>query len=214
MRKINFIDLFSGAGGLLEGFMQSGYYEPKASVEWEKAPIDTLRNRLLKKWNVKDANESAIWFDIQRTDELFNGFDDEKYGKSKGLDYFVGNSVDIIIGGPPCQAYSQAGRTKDEYGMRYDYRNFLFEHYLSVVNRYRPKLFIFENVPGILSAKPNGINIINEITESFNKIGYTISKNIRKNALVNSVEYGVPQNRKRVIILGIRSDICSDKRID
>ncbi|USO09905.1 DNA cytosine methyltransferase [Staphylococcus pseudintermedius] len=71
------------------------------------------------------------------------------------MDYLVNNAggIDLIIGGPPCQAYSIAGRVRDKYGMRNDYRNYLFEHYLNVVDRYRPKIFIFENVPGILSAK-------------------------------------------------------------
>ncbi len=77
--------------------------------------------------------------------------------KEKGLDYFVEQSggIDLIIGGPPCQAYSVAGRVRDENGMRDDYR-LSFEHYLNVVNRYRPKFFVFENVPGILSAAPDG----------------------------------------------------------
>ena len=81
MNKLEIIDLFSGAGGLLEGFMQTGLYKSKASVEWEKAPIETLRHRLKTKWNIKDADESSIWFDMQRIDELFLGFsNDEKYG--------------------------------------------------------------------------------------------------------------------------------------
>ncbi len=99
--KYNVIDLFSGAGGLLDGFMQSGKYHPLASVEWEKAPIETLRHRLLTKYGIEDANESAIWFDMQRTDELFHGFDDEKFGKSRGLDYYALGKTDLIIGGPP-----------------------------------------------------------------------------------------------------------------
>ncbi|MED9948259.1 MAG: DNA cytosine methyltransferase, partial [Peptacetobacter hiranonis] len=60
MKKISVVDLFSGAGGLLEGFMQTGLYEPKASVEWEKAPIETLRHRLKNKWKISDADNSAI----------------------------------------------------------------------------------------------------------------------------------------------------------
>lgn len=204
MSKLEIMDLFSGAGGLLEGFMQSGLYRPKASVEWEKAPIETLRYRLKTKWNKEDANESAIWFDMQRIDELFLGFNDEVYGKSNGLDYYVGEKIDVIIGGPPCQAYSQAGRTKDEHGMRYDYRNYLFEYYLKTVDRYQPELFIFENVPGMLSAMPDGTPIVDLITKDVKKIGYEIISNIKKHALVDMSEYGVPQNRKRVILLGLK----------
>ncbi|WP_313990134.1 DNA cytosine methyltransferase [Gemella morbillorum] len=204
MNKLKIMDLFSGAGGLLEGFMQSGLYIPKASVEWEKAPIETLRHRLKTKWNIRDADESTIWFDIQRTDELFNGYNDKKYGESKGLDHYVGKKIDIIIGGPPCQAYSQAGRTKDEYGMKYDYRNYLFEYYLKVVDRYKPDVFIFENVPGMLSAMPDGTPIVDLINKDLKKIGYEIVKNVKEHALLDMSDYGVPQNRKRVILLGLK----------
>ena len=73
-------------------------------------------------------------FDIQRTKELFEGWHDPVYGESEGLDFWVKKEggIDAIIGGPPCQAYSIAGRVRDENGMRNDYRNYLFEHYLSV----------------------------------------------------------------------------------
>ena len=205
-KKIKIADLFSGAGGLLEGFMQSGLYEPKASVEWEYAPLETLRHRLKTKWNVKDANESAIWFDMQRENELYEGFDDEKFGRSKGLDHFLADGVDVIIGGPPCQAYSQAGRTKDEFGMKYDYRNYRFEQYLNTVERYQPKLFVFENVPGMLSAMPDGTPIVELIKNDVQRKGYEIIDNIKDHALINISDYGVPQNRKRVILVGIRRD--------
>lgn len=206
MKKNKVVDLFSGAGGLLEGFMQSGLYTPQASVEWEKVPIDTLRNRLKKKWNVDDAEESAIWFDMQRIDELFTGFDDEKYGKSNGLDYYIGNKTDVIIGGPPCQAYSQAGRTKDEHGMKHDYRNYLFEYYLKAVERYQPELFIFENVPGMLSAMPDGTPIVDLMKADVQRIGYEIVEDIRNHALIDISNYGVPQNRKRVILVGLKKN--------
>lgn len=206
MKKIKVVDLFSGAGGLLEGFMQSGIYEPQASVEWEKAPVDTLRHRLKTKWGVKDAEESAIWFDMQRTEELFTGFEDEKYGISKGLDFYIGNKTDVIIGGPPCQAYSQAGRTKDEHGMKYDYRNYLFEYYLKTVERYQPELFVFENVPGMLSAMPDGTPIVDLIKADVERIGYEIVEDIRNHALIDISDYGVPQNRKRVILVGLKKN--------
>lgn len=204
MHKYRIIDLFSGAGGLLEGFLQTELYTPIASVEWEKAPIETLRHRLKTKWNIKDADETAIWFDMQRVEELFAGFKDERYGFSKGLDSIVGSKIDVIIGGPPCQAYSQAGRTKDEFGMRYDYRNYLFEYYLKTVERYRPEIFVFENVPGMLSAMPDGTPIVDLIRHDVEKIGYRIIDDIKRNALIDISDYGVPQNRKRVILLGIR----------
>lgn len=141
MKKYKFIDLFAGCGGLEDGFLQSGRYIDIAAVEWLKPQVNTLIRRLETKWKVEDAAERVMHFDIQRETELFAGWDDEKFGSGKGLDYFVNKAqgIDVIIGGPPCQAYSIAGRVRDENGMRDDYRNYLFEHYLSVVNRYRPK---------------------------------------------------------------------------
>lgn len=204
MKKYNVIDLFSGAGGLLEGFMQGGFYKPIASVEWEKAPIETLRHRLKTHYGIEHAHESSIWFDMQRIDELFNGFSDEKFGHSKGLDHFAKDKTDIIIGGPPCQAYSQAGRTKDKDGMKFDYRNYLFEYYLKTVSRYQPELFVFENVPGMLSAMPDGTPIVDLIKKDVESIGYEIVENIKEYALIDMSEYNVPQNRKRIILVGLR----------
>ena len=211
MKKINMIDLFAGCGGLTEGFLQTGYYNEIASVEWLQPQVDTLKNRLLTHWKIEHANESVMRFDIQRESELFSGWNDSEYGTNKGLDYFVSKAggIDIIIGGPPCQAYSVAGRVRDENGMKNDYRNYLFEHYLNVVNRYRPKVFVFENVPGILSAMPNGTLITQLIKDGFDGIGYEIVDDLRK-AVVNASDYNVPQNRNRVVIVGVRKDVCSD----
>lgn len=206
MNKIKTIDLFAGCGGLMDGFEQSGKYETLAAVEWEKAPCRNLEKRLNSKWNYKDSDKRVLRFDIQRTDELFNGWDDSEYGKSEGLNKLIGdNKLDLIIGGPPCQAYSIAGRVRDEHGMKNDYRNYLFESYLKVVNKYKPKAFVFENVPGILSAQPGDRPIIEIIKESFQKTGYLVLDDL-KNAIIDFTEYGVPQNRKRIIILGLSID--------
>lgn len=211
MSKYKFIDLFAGCGGLEDGFLQTGKYEDVAAVEWLKPQVNTLVHRLKTKWGMTDADERVMHFDIQRENELFGGWDDPEFGKSKGLDYFVEKSggIDIIIGGPPCQAYSVAGRVRDENGMKDDYRNYLFEHYLNVVNRYKPVLFVFENVPGILSATPSGVPITDLIRAGFENIGYEIIDDLRI-AKVNAADYGVPQNRDRMIIVGIKKDSCSD----
>ena len=199
-----FIDLFAGCGGLEDGFLQSGKYTDIAAVEWLKPQVNTLIHRLETKWNIPDAKERVMHLDIQREEELFSGWDDKKFGNSNGLDYFVDKAegIDVIIGGPPCQAYSIAGRVRDENGMHDDYRNYLFEHYLNVVDRYRPKAFVFENVPGILSAAPGGVPITDLIREGFLNINYDIVEDL-KIAKLNASDYGVPQNRERVIIVGI-----------
>ena len=211
---INTIELFAGCGGLLDGFEQSRHYQMLGAVEWEKAPCDNLIRRLQDGWQMKDADKKVLRFDIQRTDELFSGWNDVEYGVSEhGLDGLVGNrTVDLIVGGPPCQAYSIAGRVRDANGMRDDYRNYLFESYLKVVDHYKPKAFVFENVPGILSAKPGDgqRNIIDIIQEQFSEVGYVLL-NPLKDAVIDMTEYGVPQNRKRIIILGLSRNVYGKK---
>lgn len=213
MKKHNYIDLFAGCGGLSDGFESSNKYNIVAAVEWEKKPLDTLKNRLSSKYKIKGADEICLNFDIQRTDELFKGWKDEKYGINKGLNSLIDNKkIDFIIGGPPCQAYSIAGRIRDDNGMSFDYRNYLFESYIKVVSKIQPSIIVFENVPGLLSAKPNGINIVERIREEFNKNGYEILNNLN-DAIADVSDYGVPQLRKRVIIVGLKKDLFEGKDI-
>lgn len=210
---LNTIDLFVGCGGLSEGFEQSGKYKMLGAVEWEPSPVQELRNHMRTKWGISDVNQRILQFDIQRTDELFSGWNDEKFGTSHGLDELIGDQrLDIIIGGPPCQAYSVAGRIRDEHGMREDYRNYLFESYLKVVQHYKPKAFVFENVPGILSAKPGdgSVRIIGLIQKAFADAGYAVLSDLSK-AIIDMSDYGVPQNRKRIIILGLSKEIYGDR---
>lgn len=209
--KINNIELFAGAGGLADGLEQSGNVHLLAAVEWLKPQARTLINRLETKYSISDAKTRVINFDIQRTDELLNGWkDDEEFGSSKGLEKIVGDQrVDMISGGPPCQAYSLAGRVRDKNGMKDDYRNFLFESYIKIVNHFKPKVILFENVEGILTAIPTGEKITDLIKKGFSDIGYEIVDDLRNNALFDLSEFGVPQKRKRVIIIGIRRDNSS-----
>lgn len=218
MKKYTCIDLFAGAGGLSEGFLQAEAFDFLAHVEWEKPMVDTLRNNLVKRWGYSEekAARSVIRFDIQKTEELLHGsWSDETkadYGKDnvevvikKGIDGLVGDKkVDIIIGGPPCQAYSLAGRAQDPNSMKDDYRNYLFESFVKVVDHYRPKMFVFENVPGILSAAPGDRLVIERICEAFENIGYEIRKpNIMKNSIYSAADFQVPQERRRIIIIGV-----------
>jgi len=214
--KIVAIDLFSGAGGLSEGFLQTNEFDFVAHVEWEKPMVDTLRKNLISRWGYteEEAKKSVIRFDIQKVDELVSG----NWSDETKLDYATENSeeivkggidgqlngkkVDIIIGGPPCQAYSIAGRYRDS--MKTDYRNYLFESFVKVVDHYRPKFFVFENVPGMLSAKPGDRLVVERIYEAFANIGYEIRKpEDMKKSVYTAADFEVPQDRHRVIIFGV-----------
>lgn len=209
-KKYNTIDLFAGCGGLMDGFMQEGGYDTLACVEWEPYPCQTIINRLEKKWHHKNAKNEVVRFDIQRTDELINGFDDNEYGCHKGLDALIGNKkVDIIIGGPPCQAYSLAGRIRDPHGMKEDYRNYLFESYIRILEHFKPRFFIFENVVGMLSATPDGSPIVEKIQKAFDNAGYLVINDFKR-SVFDVADFGIPQHRKRVIILGVNKSLNSN----
>lgn len=218
-KKLTFIDLFAGCGGLSEGFLKSGKYEALAHVEWEIPMVNTLRNRLEKKWNhsKEESTKRVVHFDIQKINELIDGkWTDETiqtYGKTNhksviqdGLKGIVDKKkVDLIIGGPPCQAYSIAGRAQDKNAMRDDYRNYLFESFIKVVDAFKPDVFVFENVPGILSSCPGGKMVTERIFESFSDHDYDIIRPEElKKAIQSASDFGVPQKRNRVIIIGIK----------
>ena len=191
-KKYNFIDLFAGCGGLSEGFYKQGYHA-LAHVEIDPTACKTLRTRM-KHYGYDNADEAVLEMDITR-DDVIDCI--EKAVK--------GQPVDVIIGGPPCQAYSSLGRAKDDNAMQDDPRNYLFESYVKVLNHYLPKFFVFENVTGMLTAKINGEHIVNKIVASLGE-NYKVKFDPKMNVL-NSANYGVPQIRKRVIIIGVRKDI-------
>ena len=216
----NFIDLFAGAGGLSEGFIRAGF-TPIAHIEMNKYACDTLRSRMayhyLKQHNrleeyikylkEKQEGESGqkLWEKVP--DEVIDSVINEEISDETLADIFIkvdklkGNKqVDFIIGGPPCQAYSIVGRARDPKNMKKDPRNFLYKYYLQFLKRYEPKMFVFENVPGILSAQ-NGIHFEN-ILNSIDKAGYKIE--LKK---LKASDYGVLQNRERVIIVGWRKEL-------
>ena len=120
------------------------------------------------------------------------------------------NQVDVVIGGPPCQAYSVAGRIRDTKGMHDDYRNYLFESYIKVVEHFQPKACIFENVQGMLSATPGGISIVDRVTKAFDEAGYYISTNLKNDALFDTSDFGVPQKRLRLIIIALKKTHFAD----
>lgn len=191
-KKYTFIDLFAGCGGLSEGFYREGF-KALAHVEINHFACETLRTRM-KHYGYKDIDKEVIEHDITAEDII------------KKIDNAVnGRDVDMIIGGPPCQAYSTAGRVRDKVGMATDARNYLFESYVKILEHYRPKLFVFENVTGILSAKANGKAIFPQVIKALGKEYKVIGD--PDTILFNTANYGVPQIRKRIIIMGVRKDI-------
>jgi len=115
-----------------------------------------------------------------------------------------GKEVDVLVGGPPCQSFSTVGRAQDPNSMKNDPRNYLFKSYLRILDLLNPKVFVFENVSGLLTAKPNGQLIFPLIVKLMSE-NYQICDQKDK-ILLNSVHYGVPQIRKRVILIGVRKD--------
>lgn len=188
----NFIDLFAGCGGLSEGFYRQEY-NSLVHVELDKYACQTLKKRM-EFYNYNDIDRRIIEGDI--TDENIIPLIEERIDSQ---------SIDVIIGGPPCQSFSTLGRARDEHGMKKDKRNFLFESYVEILDYFKPKFFVFENVTGILSSKVNGDKIINVILKELSK-NYKLIDN-PEDMVLNSVHYGVPQERNRIIILGVRKDL-------
>ncbi|MBO4806984.1 MAG: DNA cytosine methyltransferase [Paludibacteraceae bacterium] len=194
-KKYTFIDLFAGCGGLSEGFYRMGF-KALAHVEFDHWACETLRTRM-KFYGYKNYDKEVIEHDITDKDIL-----------AKIDNVVKGRPVDIIIGGPPCQAYSTAGRVRDGKKMATDSRNYLFESYVKILEHYSPKFFVFENVTGLLSAQVKNAPIFPQI---INALGNKYKVINDPEILVhNTADYGVPQLRKRVIIMGVRKDIDKD----
>ncbi|GAA3951439.1 DNA (cytosine-5-)-methyltransferase [Chitinophaga oryziterrae] len=217
MNGFKYIDLFAGAGGLSEGFIRAGF-EPVAHVEVDKAACFTLKTRVachyLKSVGKYDTYVLYLKGEITRK-ELYELVPakllDAVINLPIGADYnpaihkaierqLGGEKIDLIIGGPPCQAYSLVGRARSENGMKGDRRNYLYIHYAKFLEKYQPKLFVFENVGGLQSAG-NGL-YLNNMSKLFLKKGYNMKIfNVEANNL------GVLQNRKRIIIIGWKNGL-------
>lgn len=217
MKKLKYIDLFAGAGGLSEGFIRCGF-EPIAHVEMNKDACDTLRTRTAFHY-LKEQNRIEEYYDYVKgkisRDELWQKIPEQLiksvinteispetlpsiFGK---IDKQLGKQkVDLVIGGPPCQAYSVAGRARDPKGMTEDPRNHLYKYYVEFLKRYKPKMFVFENVPGILSANNGGY--LELIFEAVRGAGYELDKKV-----LNAKHFDVLQDRKRVIIIGWKKSL-------
>lgn len=195
MKRYQVLDLFSGAGGMAEGFLQAGFDIPFAS---DRSP------------------QAALTYEYRHREQLgykldyFCG-DVQELAEEKKLREFLGKeffNIDVICGGPPCQGFSMAGKRNPD-----DLRNQLVRSYINILKQVQPKYFVMENVTGILSAKfsvyqGQSQHYENELVtkvllKEFREIGY-------ENVVVKTLDasdYGVPQRRKRVIFLGTRDDI-------
>ncbi len=196
-RNYTFIDLFAGCGGFSEGFYMEGF-KALCHVEFDRHACNTLEERMNFYEYPKDEIEKGVICEDITNPKVINIIE-------KAVN---GQTVDVLVGGPPCQSFSSVGRAQDPFSMKMDKRNYLFENYLQILNYFKPKIFVFENVTGLLSAKPNGVPIISVIFERMQET-YNISTD-KKEIVLNSVHYGVPQTRKRVIIIGVRKDIDID----
>lgn len=207
------IDLFAGAGGLSEGFKRQGF-NIVSHVEMDKSACLTLKTReayfYLKEQGKIDIYKKYITGEISR-DELYGYIPDdvlkrvinESISDETIEDIFklIGNEeIDIIIGGPPCQAYSLVGRSRDPDRMKNDPRNYLYRQYIKFIKKYKPKLFVFENVIGILSAQEG--KIFESIKDEMKEVGYNLDYRI-----LDASDFGVLQSRRRVILIGWKTDI-------
>lgn len=215
MGKLTYIDLFAGAGGLSEGFIREGFHSV-AHVEMNKDACNTLKTRLAFHYLSQNKKQKTYLSYLQNEisrDELW------KSVPSEIVDSVINNEisgrtienifelidenlhskkVDVIIGGPPCQAYSLVGRSRDPKRMQGDKRNFLFRYYAQFLDKYKPNYFVFENVLGLQTA--GNKKYLNEMLQLFSNIGYSTDLKV-----LNAEEYGVLQRRRRVVIIGKKS---------
>ena len=185
--KYKSIELFAGAGGLALGLEKSGF-EAIGLIEINKYAAQTLKTNR-PEWNV--INE-----DIEKISSL----DLEKYFNIKK------GELDVLSGGAPCQSFSYAGK---RLGLE-DARGTLFYHYALFLEKLKPKMFIFENVKGLLTHDKG--RTYETILNIFEEAGYYIGENQKKE--LNSWDYGVAQKRERLITIGIRKDLIKDKKFE
>ena len=183
--NLNVLDLFSGAGGMSSGFSKVGY-NIVAAIEFDKRFKETyLYNHPSTKLILEDIRNVSANGDVKNSNydikNIFNNHEKE---------------CDVIIGGPPCQGFSLAGnRIRKNSGFFTDERNLLFLEYFRMVKALKPKVFIIENVPGILNY--NRGKTRKEIKNKFEYLGYNVHTRI-----LCAADYGVPQLRNRAFFIG------------
>ena len=219
-KKYTYLELFAGAGGLLEGFIRNGFV-PVSHIEKDRHAVLTLKTRLayhvLRKAKKIDAYREYIKGNISREqlysmvpEEIIDAVIKEEIREDnlehlfKKIEYSMSqmgfDRINVIAGGPPCQAYSLVGRARDPYKMEKDPRNYLYKLYAEFLKRFEPDFFVFENVPGLLNAAEG--RLWNDVIEHFEKAGYVV-----KGERLNAYEFGVLQKRLRVIVIGWRKGL-------
>lgn len=209
----NFIDLFAGAGGLGEGFIAAGF-TPVAHVEMDHYASLTLRTRSCFHF-LKQKKRMEPYYQYLRgeksREELYALIPDvihdsvicEKLDESTmdlifdRINHLMQQKrmtrLDLLVGGPPCQAYSGVGRSRK--CMKNDPRNRLYEYYFKILKKYDPEMFVFENVPGLETAGEG--KYISDIKAKFESLQYELDKK-----LLDASDYGVLQKRKRIFLIG------------
>lgn len=213
-RSFKIATLFSGAGGLDSGFVKTGKFENQIANDILDAPATTYS----KNHDVK----------IQTVDEFNKDPQLPCYvvGDVSNVDFRPLEKIDCVIGGPPCQDFSQVRGSREELGIKMTRGN-LYSHFIRALTRAEPKIFVFENVPGLVSS--NGGTAYKTIVDDFENLNikWTEIKNkIKKgpesaksyslifNGIVNSSDIGAPQKRKRLIIVGVRNDVMNNNDKD
>lgn len=214
-RKPRVLDLFAGAGGFSEGFVSAGC-EMVAHIEMNKDACETIRTRMVyhslrrigklteyrkyvsgKKSREALVEENGLRKDIDSVIQAEISQENRRSLIDEVKKRLGGEELDLIIGGPPCQAYSHIGRSSDRRRMKRDPRKFLYEHYIEFLKALKPRMFVFENVPGLLSAGKG--SYLADMRRLMKKAGYSTGYR-----LLNAADFGVPQDRKRIILIGWR----------
>jgi DNA (cytosine-5)-methyltransferase 1 len=172
MTILNVVDLFCGSGGFSKGFADAGF-NIVFGIDCFESAIETVR--------ANHKNAKAVCRDIHEVT------------RSEIMEWTSGKPIDVVIGGPPCQGFSLAGKRDPK-----DERNHLFNEFLRIVGYLKPKVFVMENVTGMLSMKDeNGEKVIDKVIEKAKGMGY--NTDIWK---ILAADYGVPQRRRRIFIVG------------
>ncbi|HEY9245214.1 MAG TPA: DNA cytosine methyltransferase [Candidatus Methanoperedens sp.] len=218
MKTFNVVDLFSGGGGLSEGFHRQGF-NIISYVEMDKYACQSLATRhayhILKENDMLDIYYEYLKERIT-SDDLFHYIKDPipvinkeitgntipeiKKEIKRNMERSKIKSIDVFIGGPPCQAYSLVGRARDPYNMEHDNRNTLYKYYVELLKEFKPDIFIFENVPGILSAGKG--KLFSDMRSHFKNAGYWVDYKP-----LDASEFMVLQKRKRIILIGWRNNL-------